>query len=431
MAVFLAFAGVHATALAENGEFPVKPPGSYPNDPEKPNECLPEYTWPTFGGACRKVEGEDDSSGGGSTSSGASGTSTSGGNTTTSGTGAVMPSGVTTMQGMQGFVGSNMGDGTDTSTSTGGSTSGGTGTSTSGAAVECPPPDAVTGSVQRIPCDEYQDCKKDCVAGTPTCTNWTNDGSTCTCDKWETPLDCTCAPKCEIKDPEHYPYCCDVTDKGGDYPCMKVCTLPNGDKVDIVENPPSCGNFPNCCSEPEETKIGDPRDFCKMKCLDACNDKQFVDRKPPNPDFPECCTPPVPLSTACACCRESAHRPPAAYCEYFFRFFTCGEPMCQAGQTCTASGSLPPVYTLEYDKYMQFDPRYPFCSGEWNNLNCRYTCKGKGIILKQEAPKDGIWALETYENNYSLEVQRNCNIDETEKRAVPWPPPDQAQERCN
>lgn len=393
------------STAASAADYPVLPPGSYPNDPDVAGECLPKYQWPVFGQACRRLK--DDGSSSGLNASGSSSSSSSG-------------------TGIPNCPAPNQ-----------------------------PPPE----EVNIIPCDSSQDCSQDCVEGPPVCAAYGSDPNTgeCVCTEWQTPEDCKCAPKCNIPDPVNYPYCCSVVPKGDDYPCLMVCTLPNGDKVDIEENPPRCKRFKECCygkrdpdgtivsQNPVETEPGDPRDYCKLKCVDVCEDKQMVVRSRTASDiFPECCTPPIPLEIACACCREPQNQPSNAYCEYFHRFFNCDA----AKMACPANAepeqcrmSVPPEpaqYDANYDAFLKYDPRFSFCSGEWTNRNCRYICRGSGILTAEDAPTQGIWVKDyrdiygnPIENNYALQVHGNCAQDETQVQPVPWPPPNQALETCD
>ena len=362
---------------------------------------------------------------------------------------------------------SNGGD-VNTSGSNNGSSSGSENGSSSGSNnPNCPGPGQVVGKIDEIPCDDSEECSKDCVDGTPVCLAYSESNGVCSCSEWKTPMDCHCKPKCEIADPVHYPYCCEVTPKGNDYPCLVTCTLPNHDKVDIEQNPARCGKFKDCCYgkrgddgqcikswDPVETEPGDPRDYCKLKCMDVCNDKQEVERTKTASDiFPECCTPPIPISIACACCRDGAQNQPSTrYCEYFRRFFSCDDAklncpnddptlnqcvMTVDKKQSGGSGTDLPEYDPNHDAYLAYDQRFAFCSGEWTNRNCRYICRGKGILKGNEAPKEGIWAKDyidsngkAIENNYALQVHGNCADDEGQKTPIPWPPPNQELEEC-
>lgn len=232
--------------------------------------------------------------------------------------------------------------------------------------------------------------------------------------------------------------------------------MPNGDKVDIEENPPRCKKFKDCCYgkkdaqnncikkwDPVETEPGDPRDYCKMKCVDVCEDLLEVDRSKTASDiFPECCTPPIPIEIACACCREPANQPSTAYCEYFRRFFSCDAAVfsaCPADHdSCSPSvPNEPAQYDAQRDPSLTFDPRFAFCSGEWTNRNCRYICRGHDILMGADAPTEGIWAKDyvddhgnPIENNYALEVHGNCTDDEGQEKPIPWPPANQDLEEC-
>lgn len=302
-------------------------------------------------------------------------------------------------------------------------------------------------------CDPGYACSKNCVTQAPVCAEWLPGEEGCGCAAWLTGADCECEPSCTIQDPDKYPFCCSVEEKPG-YPCIMVCTMPSGDKIDILENDISCKAFPDCCrdyGEPIETELGDPRDFCKIKCKDACDDWLQMDRPVPDPDFPECCTPPVPLEVACACCREQNNatqgdmRPPHEYCLAFLHFFDCNTAECALtdGNKCESNIAPSPVYDPDYDPYVKFDARYQFCSAPWANKKCRYICKGQGIILKENAPEwPSIWSHEyanqdgilpegamqgsppyhLYENNYTIESFKNCDINEEEIKKVEWPP---------
>lgn len=469
--------------FAHAADFPVKPPGSYENDPDVAGECLPQYEFPVFGQACRNVKTRDGIEGGSGGSSGSKREDSSGGGSggeeekkTFGGTkqedsnmqflrqqGIIAADDFNSNGGDGGNGGSGGGSGGDGSGGgSGGDGSGGGSGSSSGGdeepPPECPgPDDSPVGTVEKIECDSHQKCSKDCSEGERVCAEYGVVEGKCECLKYQTPEDCRCEPKCEIQDPVHYPYCCTVEDKEG-YPCLKTCTLPNGDKVDIPENPARCTKFRECCygrpnnkedPNPVETERGDPRDYCKLKCFDNCNDKQFVPRQKTASDiFPECCTPPIPAQIACACCREPQNQPSPAYCEYFFRFFNCdtAQLSCPAdadtsdtpeGRECRPSVPAEPAqFDPKYDPFLEFDPRFSFCSGPDTNRNCRYICRGRGILTADEAPREGIWAKDyidaqgPVENNFALQVHGNCDNTQTEKQQIPWPPKNQELERC-
>ena len=451
------------------------------NDPYIPGECLPiknGFVPPTFGQACRKyVDGNLSSGGSGSSSGGSSGSSTSGSGS--SGGGATGNGANAAVFGNGGGSnGNNFSSGADINSSSSNGSSSGTNSSSSGADTSssgadtssssgsstssggvCPPVD----QMNEIPCDANQACTQDCVNGTPICLNYDTN---CGCTEWKTPQNCHCAPTCVIPDP-NYPFCCQVDDKPG-YPCLKVCTMPSGDKVDIEQNPPRCKKFKDCCYgekdaqnncikswDPVETQPGDPRDYCKLKCVDVCEDTQEVDRSKTASDiFPQCCTPPIPIQVACACCRDGAgNKPSDKYCSYFRRFFNCDDAtlacpndpdlkqcvMTVDKKQSYASGPDPvlPEYDVNHDPYLTFDPRYAFCSGEWTNRNCRYICRGKGILMGADAPTEGIWVKDyiddhgnPIENNYALEVHGNCTEEQEQEKPVPWPPANQDLEEC-
>jgi hypothetical protein len=313
----------------------------------------------------------------------------------------------------------------------------------------------VAGEVKPNACSDHEECKKDCSKGTPVCVKYGKNPDTdaVECESYETPETCTCKPKCELD--SKYPLCCSgsVEDKKG-YRCLKTCTLPNGDTVDFKEDlfskSPRCSNFSDCCyglknsgtesADPVETEVGDPRDQCKLKCQDVCNDKLFVGRKvAPNRDFPQCCTSLTPLKIACFCCRTTANYN-SAQCEYFRRFFTCKEagalncaaepaksaPICQPNSTVVVNAT---EYDPNYDPYLEFDPRFAYCGSTTSNLACQYICRGHGVITQANAPQDGIWkeragdiTSEKYESNLIKYIQGNCKTDltdgESEKNQV-------------
>jgi hypothetical protein len=482
------FLSLPLTLAAQNAPPPggayisIVPQNKYPNGQNDPNvagECLPiKNGWvpPVFGKACR-IYAPGNLSNGSSASSSGSNTSTSASTSAGSGAGASgsgsSSGGVVWRNSAAVTFGASSGGRWEPNPNdNGGSSSSSSGADTSSSGSTNNPNCPVPGTEDPIPCDDNEECAKDCVNGTPICLEYDEN---CGCTKWETPQDCHCKPKCDIPDP-NYPFCCKVADKSG-YPCLKVCTLPSGDTVDIEQNPPICRKFSECCygkreddgstpncsnssiprspnCDPVETEPGDPRDYCKMKCVDVCEDKQAVQRTKTSSDiFPECCTPPIPISIACACCRDgTANKPASDYCEYFFRFFSCDD----ATLACPSDPSLNqcvmtvdkkknwvegdtslPEYDPNHDPYLTFDPRFSFCQGQWNNRNCRYICRGQGILTGKNAPTMGIWVKDyidnsgkPIENNYALEVEGNCTDDQGQAKPIPWPPGNQHQEKC-
>lgn len=384
--------GASSGTLSSGGTYyEVRPPGSYVNNVNIPNECIPNYPGNLDpggnNGKCLKIPDCEGVSGGGSSSSGS-----------------------------------------------------GSGASSSGPATGNSFPNCQAESMPAIvSCNPGYACSANCVQKQPVCLSYEDEN--CGCALQVTPEECDCAPSCTIQDPVQYPECCTVEPKGGDYPCVVVCTLPNGDKIDMVDKRLSCQAYPLCCrdyGDLVETQYGDPRDFCKVKCKDSCKDDLHMKRPVPNKDFPECCTPPVPIDVVCACCREAKYRPSSTYCEGFLTFFDCNDPRCVAEDgVCESTIAPTPVYDPDYDYYMQYDERYHYCSAQWNNRKCRYLCKGASIITKDNAPandikniwsdayatQDGVPPPGTlYETNYTLEVHKNCDIDENEVNPVPWPP---------
>lgn len=383
----LLFIGVNASAA----DYFIKPPSEYAegkNNPEIPAECLPEYTWPPkYGASCSNV----------------------------------------------GAVNDNSGE-EDWENPEGGSNA---------------------QQVNPVTCSDHETCTGNCRES-EVCLEYGKDPKTeqKVCEKSVKVQNCNCVPKREIQDKVNYPFCHRVTDKPG-YECIKTCEMPNGDLVDIKENKPRCKKFEHCCygqtnsgrksTDPVDTEEGDPRDHCRMKCQDVCNDKFFINREPLPEPFGQCCTPPVPLKDACFCCSARANRYDS-YCAPFFKYFTCekakqlncSDPNIPAfnAPVCNPKVSVSPNptdYDPEYDPFVEFDPRFDYCGTPNSNLSCQYVCRGRGIILKSEAPKQGKWAnvpgnlnSEQYENNLVKYVQGNCKKDENsawaEDEKVDWPP---------
>lgn len=399
-AIFLSFAlGSFFWGACIAGDYPVKPTEEYvtkANNPEIANECLPEYEWPEFGQPCTQ-------------------------NVTK-----------TTLE---------TNDETDLTPSESG-------------------------------CSDHAKCDGDCQTSTvySNCTKDPETGEDIDCKEQTTTVSCACTPKCE-RLPD-YPNCESVADKPG-YDCIVTCTLCNGDTVDIKKKGTYCQNdkFEGCCyaqdnagklytkdttglgSYPIETELGDPRDFCKLKCNDFCNDLYVVRRDPQPAPFGQCCTPPTPLKIACFCCRTLANYN-SPQCDYFKRFFKCKESLpleCNDASTpaynapvCNPEGSVTPYpdkYDERYDPYVEFDPRFDYCGTPSSNLNCQYICRGEGVILPSQAPDSGMWSPnfsppynETYENNNIKYVQGNCarptGSDWSEDKAVEWPPLPEGKETC-
>lgn len=400
-AAFLFLATSASFAQQSGKEYPVKPQNSYVNNPEIPAECIPQYPWPpTYGGGCKNV-----------------------GNTT-----------------------DNSGE-EDWANPEGGSNA---------------------QQVNPVTCSDHETCTGDCKESEVCLEYGVKPGTNPpqrVCEKSVKVQNCVCVPKCTPypKDPKNpdakYPFCCKdigggIVNKPG-YECIKTCTMPNGDKVDIKEEAPRCKKFEHCCygqtnsgrksTDPVDTEEGDPRDHCRMKCQDVCNDKFFINREPLPEPFGQCCTPPVPLKDACFCCSARANRYDS-YCAPFFKYFTCekakqlncSDPNIPAfnAPVCNPKVSVSPNptdYDPEYDPFVEFDPRFDYCGTPNSNLSCQYVCRGRGIILKSEAPKQGKWAnvpgnlnSEQYENNLVKYVQGNCKKDENsawaEDEKVDWPP---------
>lgn len=383
LAIALLFIGVHVHAEV----YSVKKPDQYvsgKNDPEIPAECIPQYPWPpAYGASCSNVENVVDNSGE-----------------------------------------------EDWANPEGGNNS---------------------KEVKPTTCSDHETCTGNCTES-EVCLEYgvkpdTNPPQK-VCEKSVKVQNCKCVPKCTIADPINYPFCCSVADKKG-YECIKTCTMPNGDKVDIKENKPRCKKFEHCCygqsnngrksPDPVDTEIGDPRDQCRMKCQDVCNDKFFVTRQPLPAPFQQCCTPPTPLKVGCFCCRTKANYL-SPYCERFRAFFTCKEALpldCSKdpafnAPACNPKGSITPSatgYDPNYDPFVEFDGRFAYCGTPNSNLSCQYICRGSGVMLESEAPTTGIWAnipgnmdSEKYENNTIKYVQGNCTKTEEEELKVAWPP---------
>jgi hypothetical protein len=315
--------------------------------------------------------------------------------------------------------------------------------------------------VSSVSCSDHETCTDNCRES-EVCLEYGKDPKTekTVCEKSVKVQNCVCVPKCTPypKDPKNpdakYPFCCSLENKPG-YECIKTCTMPNGDKVDIKEEAPRCKKFEHCCygqtnsgrksTDPVDTEIGDPRDQCRMKCQDVCNDKFFVTRQPLPAPFQQCCTPPTPLKVGCFCCRTKANYN-SSYCERFRAFFTCKEALpldCSKdpafnAPVCDPKVSIVPYpdkYDERYDPFVEFDPRFAYCGTPNSNLSCQYICRGAGVMLKSEAPTTGMWSptgagldSETYENNTIKYVQGNCQKSDTggeeEDKAnrVDWPP---------
>jgi hypothetical protein len=404
-AAFLLLASSASFAQEGGKEYPVKPQDSYINNPEVPAECSPQYNWPpTDGGGCKNV-----------------------GNTT-----------------------DNSGE-EDWANPEGGSN---------------------TTQVNAVSCSDHETCSGNCQES-EVCLEYgvkpdTNPPQR-VCEKSVKVQNCKCVPKREIpaSTKDKYPFCHRVTDKTG-YECIKTCEMPNGDKVDIKEEAPRCKKFEHCCYgkkdkqgknvetwDPVETEIGDPKDQCRMKCQDVCNDKFFVNRTPLPAPFDQCCTPPTPLKIACFCCRTKANYN-SGKCDYFRRFFTCKESLpldCSKdpafnAPVCNPKGSITPSatgYDPSYDPFVEFDPRFAYCGTPDSNLSCQYICRGAGVTLKSQAPDYGMWKnvpgnldSEQYESNTIKYMQGNCKksdiVGEEEDKANPvdWPPTKIiTTEKCN
>lgn len=390
---FLVAVGLFSWGLCIAEDYPVKPTEEYAtkaNNPEIANECIPEYPWPKFGQDCT--------------------------------------------QSIKKTV-YETGDETNLTPSESG-------------------------------CSDHAICSEDCQTSIAysNCTKDPETGEDKDCKEQTTTVSCKCRPKCDLL--LDYPNCHTVADKP-DYACIVTCTLCNGDTVDIKKKGTYCENdkFEGCCyaqdkagklytkdttglgSYPIETELGDPRDFCKLKCNDFCNDLYFVRRDPQPAPFGQCCIPPTPLKVACFCCRTKTNYN-SEYCKPFRSFFNCKEALpldCSKdpafnAPVCNPEGSVIPSitgYDPNYDPFVEFDPRFAYCGTTGSNLSCQYLCRGEGITLPADAPTQGIWSpsafgldSEEYESNHIKYVQGNCKQTEEEQIKVDWPPKNRQKETC-